>query len=698
MNVAILPHNREPMKRAAIWISMLSMATLGLSSQVACAQSDGRGDVKVFRTTIKPLLEQYCVKCHGPQKQEGDLRLPLDGDELAAADDAVTLKKMLERLTLREMPPTGSPRPDVATQQRLTDWVRGRLQMLVHDIEAKLLLPSYGNYVRHEQLFGGQPTGAAQSPPRLWRVRPKSYQSSLRRLVDGDFTSPFELATDDRGFHDYAAFGQLDDSNAQLLLSNADLVATKMTSVRMDGGRIARATWETPDEVLAILDPNNEQPADEQIELAIRRQFHRVLFRDPTEEESKRLLEFTRRGIQRHGRLGAMRNMLSAVLLMPEALFRFEIGSHGKPDEHGRVLLAPRELAFAIAYALTDEAPDSTLLDAARRGRLASREHVGVQVERLLHDPQVAKPRILQFFREYFEYGTASDVFKDRDLFPNHDARMLVNDTDDLVRYILSDDTDVFRRLLTTNLSFVNHCVSDTGAVEKYTQRYGHLSYNLPHDWQWTPDQPVALPSRQRTGVLTQPSWLVAHSNNFDNNAIRRGKWVREKLLGGTVPDLPISIDARLPAGDSLTLRKRMEVTRQEACWKCHERMDPLGLPFERYDHFGRWRIEEKGEPVVTTGRIDLTGDPHLHCDVDDAVGMIRRLADSDLARQVFIRHAFRFWVSRNETPLDAATLQRADRDYVESGGSMNALIISLLISDSFLFRTATTNTLEDVH
>ena len=45
------------------------------------------------------------------------------------------------------------------------------------------------------------------------------------------------------------------------------------------------------------------------------------------------------------------------------------------------------------------------------------------------------------------------------------------------------------------------------------------------------------------------------------------------------------------------------------------------------------------------------------------------------------------FPVENTETVLDAATLRRADKDYVASGGSMKALITSLLTSDSFLYR-----------
>ena len=57
--------------------------------------------------------------------------------------------------------------------------------------------------------------------------------------------------------------------------------------------------------------------------------------------------------------------------------------------------------------------------------------------------------------------------------------------------------------------------------------------------------------------------------------------------------------------------------------------------------------------------------------------------------RQVFVRHAFRYYLGRNETLADAKTLQDADRAYVASGGSFKALVVALLTSDSFLYRSA---------
>ena len=54
--------------------------------------------------------------------------------------------------------------------------------------------------------------------------------------------------------------------------------------------------------------------------------------------------------------------------------------------------------------------------------------------------------------------------------------------------------------------------------------------------------------------------------------------------------------------------------------------------------------------------------------------------------------------MGRNETLNDAPVLQAAYRAYKDSGGSMNALLVSLLTSDAFLYRTRSEPTLLDAN
>lgn len=231
--------------------------------------------------------------------------------------------------------------------------------------------------------------------------------------------------------------------------------------------------------------------------------------------------------------------------------------------------------------------------------------------------------------------------------------------------------------------------------------------YGGDDNFNYHPVQPFRVENRM--GILTHPAWLIAHSSNFHTDPIRRGRWVQEKLLAGRVPDVPITVDAVVPENHHLTFRERVEkVTEQSACWNCHQKMNPLGYPFECFDDFGRYRADEplehpenliakakdkygadayKTKPVNTVGNLLGTGSAKLDGPVQDAFDMIGRLAKSERVRQSIIRHAFRFYMGRNEMLSDSRTLIDADQAYVKSGGSFKAVIVSLLTSDSFMYR-----------
>ena len=81
------------------------------------------------------------------------------------------------------------------------------------------------------------------------------------------------------------------------------------------------------------------------------------------------------------------------------------------------------------------------------------------------------------------------------------------------------------------------------------------------------------------------------------------------------------------------------------------------------------------------------TGDPKLDGEVEDAFDLIDRLARSEKARQSIIRHAFRYFLGRNETLSASKTLIDADRAYVDNDGSFDEVIVSLLTSAPFIYR-----------
>jgi len=80
-------------------------------------------------------------------------------------------------------------------------------------------------------------------------------------------------------------------------------------------------------------------------------------------------------------------------------------------------------------------------------------------------------------------------------------------------------------------------------------------------------------------------------------------------------------------------------------------------------------------------------GDESLEGPIRNPIEFVKKLASSERVEQVFVRHAFRFWMGRNESPGDAASLQAIHKTYRESNGSMKALITALMSSEAFLYR-----------
>lgn len=500
--------------------------------------------------------------------------------------------------------------------------------------------------------------------------------------------------------------------------------------------------------------------SDERLTEVIRFLFESLTLRPPSQAEASLYLGMVKQSIDGLGKEDGVLLGLVPIFLDRDALFRPELCEDGAPDEHGRVMLRGDELALAINAAFSYIRPENDhLRTALGEGRLKTREDVQREVTRILNDDAIRKPRILQFFREYFDYDRAPGICKDRMIlekdgghFDTYYAAMnsMVANTDGLIELILREDREVLKELLTTDRLIYQPYTSganfrdgilfktDIGYFMDRGKRFEEFikpeeieptkdnklvieraereayDRNMLHHIFPNPAEPIyvrqsqfdlgrhppatnalkaitTVDTKDRLGILTHPVWLVAHSDAMDNHAISRGRWIRERLLGDAVPDIPVTVDAKLPVEPDSTLRHRMRVTRERECWRCHQKMDPLGLPFEKYNQLGvlldtnpsnNW-----GHPVDTTGEIVLSGDPALDGPVKGPMEMIQRLANSERVKQVFVRHAFRFWMGRNETINDAPILQAAYRAYRDNNGSMKALVAALVTSDAFLYR-----------
>lgn len=740
-----------------------------------------------FQLTVKPFLQQHCVDCHSGTEAEGNTRLDQMASDLSSDSAAQIWERVLQALQFDDMPPPDEKRPDALAKAKVILWIEQQLEVSDRSetYRDKLLKPEYGNYVSHELLFSGSVKTPPFSPSRLWRFSPQIFKRKGVRNAQ----SPFSFVTSERGIRDYSATSGVDVSTIEIILTNTE----KLLDLWTREGKFKRFADELP------------VPSDQDQTDVIRQEFRRAVGRLPNGEEQQKYLAFLRKNIADGGSLEGLKSTIKAMYLCSESIYRMELGL-GPVDQHGRRLLSPDEVAYALAYALTDSSPErnSHLRDAIRFRKLTTKNDIAVVVRSILDEGMTPQktPRITRFFEEFFGFNQADKVFKDMNRVSEADLKQwhvsrLMYEAEQLVEYFINRDQEVIRELLTSNRFYVAH-PGDNDIARQYLEDVQHPDYvkrkvnrrieefkrakrdpereqeqeelerierlanervktvqqalddkltpfpgwpyervnnkairgqpdllyiavyNLPptyrdqrQEWNWEVEQPFALPRNQRAGILTHPAWLAAHSLNDGNDPIRRGRWIQEKLLAGVIQDVPPDVDANVAEDPHKTLRERMEPLRATRCWRCHRKMNPLGEPFEIFDDWGRYRthvyfdkkegtiVHKRGyqfdqqlaegklnpRKINASGEIRGSGDPEVDGEVEDAIEMLHRLGGSARARQSFIRHLFRYLMGRNEMLSDSRTLVEAEQSYLDNGGSFKSLVVSLLTSDSFLYR-----------
>ncbi len=336
----------------------------------------------VFAARVRPFLAAHCEGCHAGAKPAAGFAVPKLDADLLAGPDAKKWRAVLERVAAGEMPPEGEPRPKPADVKAVAGWLEGELARAEAAAPGRTgkragdHLPQYGNRLDHAALFGVTARTTPDAPPRVWRVSPYIYAEWVRAVGGKGFGGdkgglPQAFAVPPgRGFKDYAADGGLDEPTAAQLVRNAEAMVAHQTRAAVNG----KVPFGAVKDFVALLDPARE-PAAGDVRAAVARQFQIGLRRPPTADEADRFAALLRKNVLAGGREEGVRATLAAVLLLPEAVFRSERGA-GPPDADGLVRLTPREIAFAVGYALGDKGPDAALLASADAGRLATPDDV----------------------------------------------------------------------------------------------------------------------------------------------------------------------------------------------------------------------------------------------------------------------------------------------------------------------------------
>jgi hypothetical protein len=340
-------------------------------------------------------------------------------------------------------------------------------------------------------------------------------------------------------------------------------------------------------------------------------------------------------------------------------------------------------------------------------------------------------PRLTAFFREWLGYGMANSAFKDNpaatSAFPStggqydravvgyntlqtppqhsgsHETN-LVQQLDDLIaRVVVETDRsgqDVFRELLTTRRAFL----PSQGEGGATTWAYGwteSIALDDASRWITYPEGSV------RRGVLSHPAWLAAHGGNFEDDAslVLRGHWLRTQLFCQSFGDLSDvqGLQAMLGPSDPMhSARVRVARATQPGvdpdadlatvtqCWGCHQYMNTLGNAFELYNHAGFERATDHGGAPDGSTVIDNLPDPALNRAYASPVELLEAIAGSAYARRGMVRHAFRYFMGRDEVLADGCTLVEMEDALVRTG-SFLSMLEALIASDTFVRRELAT-------
>ena len=370
-----------------------------------------------------------------------------------------------------------------------------------------------------------------------------------------------------------------------------------------------------------------------------------------------------------------IRTALEATLASPDFVFRFERApADAKPGKNYRV--TDIDLASRLSFFLWSAPPDAELLGLARQGKLSDRKTLERQVRRMLADRR-SETLATRFAAQWLRLSDLDKVQPDVRQYPDFDEQLraaMRRETELFFANLVRDDRSVLE-LFTADYTFVN---------ERLAEHYGIPNVAGPNF------RRVRYTDDRRRGLLGHASILTLTSHATRTSAVDRGKWVMEVFLNSPppppppgVPDLEATPDSH--EGKLLTVRERMEQHRSSpSCKSCHQMMDPIGLPLERFDVTGRWRFRDNGAPIDSRGTLWDGTDVETPAELRAAL-----LKRPEPLLRTFTKNLMAYALGRRvqyyDMPTVRALIDRSARD----DHRMSTYILGIVTSPAFQMQSA---------
>jgi Protein of unknown function (DUF1588)/Protein of unknown function (DUF1592)/Protein of unknown function (DUF1595)/Protein of unknown function (DUF1585) len=350
------------------------------------------------------------------------------------------------------------------------------------------------------------------------------------------------------------------------------------------------------------------------------------------------------------------RAVIEVALQSPEVLY---LVSEATDDTDADAAAASSyETVSRLAYFLTGAPPDDTLWAAATLGTLDA-ERVETETRRLLGSPE----NLEQMRTFYTRHLGLEPLSPSADAGYTEELAELTRES--AFRFIESvtfGGAGTFRALMTEPTAFLNGPLAEFYGVPGIAgQAFQRASFD----------------PAQRRGLLTHPAYLRATSPGESTRPVMRGIRILHDVLCAELPPPPPSIPV-LPPPESptATMRERLtSATQSPACRACHDSINPIGLAFESYDAFGRYRETDQGIPIDPSGTLQSTD---LRGDFADALELVERIGVSREAAACFRKHWLREAYRRELDAADDCALERLSSRFDAAQGDLVELIVAV--------------------
>lgn len=374
-----------------------------------------------------------------------------------------------------------------------------------------------------------------------------------------------------------------------------------------------------------------------------------------------------------------IRLMAEAILQSPHFLYRTELGRQAQ--NHGPVALSPYEVASQLSFLVTGARPDDRLLDLADAGKLAFPDVLKSEALRLLETPR-ARVHLRRFLIAWLGLEDLDRLTKSNEFFPPPDFTPVIRDEmkleiDRFLDHALGEGGGTLDALFGTSESFVTPLLA---SIIYKGDVLGPVGSGATL---------VKLDPRHRRGILSLPGFLAVHATVARTSPVDRGVFVLRRLLCQDIPDPPPGVfipPLASPDRVRTTRQNQDDHARSPNCAACHVLIDPIGFGFEHMDGIGRFRTNEGGPAIDSSGRLNGT-------DVDGPFAgpaeLTGKLLASRMVRACFVNHLWRWSEARDVKEGDGCALDDHLNNWLRSDGGIADLLVQFTTSARFTTRKA---------